>query len=359
MHVIRRGLLVLILVAPLVFAASVVSAPTSRADASCDSGSGANVGGNEIGTYVCLTIDATPVAPRPLQSSDGGPPLVCWLEPQYTPAQLDAMITADSNLSESTVGEGVTLYGNWLTNYKIKTTPPYEDGQDGWWWGVGCDTSNLNAYTYMEQLWSEIPGLGVFTPWEWVPNENVPAGPPDEVTTPAMLALYAEQAATLDKPDGQMSPEYTGGVSTQTVGLPTYFWGRIGDGANPVTQHTITASVQWLQSIVQATPVSVTITTTGATSGPSTITCPVTAGQFGTADPGNTSIPDDPCSFTYTRPSNDITVTMTTNWTIDWLEADGAAGWPAKAQSDPQTFGGINVQEIQTINNGSAPTPTS
>jgi hypothetical protein len=253
----------------------------------------------------------------------------------------------------------VTLYGNWETNYGVKTTPKFKDGQDGWWWGVGCDTSNLNAYTYMEQLWSEIPGLGVFTPWEWVPNENVPAGPPDAVTTPAMLALYAQQAATLNAPDGQMSPEYNGGVSTQTVGLPTYFWGQIGNGANPVTQHTIVASVQWLNSTVVATPVSVTITTTGATSGPSTITCPVTAGQFGTPDPENVSLSGDTCSFDYIRPSNDVTVTMTTNWTLDWLEADGAAGWPAQAQSDPQTFGGINVQEIQTINNGSTATPTS
>jgi hypothetical protein len=206
---------------------------------------------------------------------------------------------------------------------------------------------------------AEVPPLGVFTPWEWVPDRDVPAGPQGEVATPKMLAEYAREAATLDEPDGQMSPEYTGGVSTQTVGLPTYFWGQIGNGANPVTQHTITASVQWLQSTVVATPVSVTITTTGATSGDSTITCPVTAGQFGTADPGNVAIPGDICSFTYTRPSNGVTVTMTTNWTIDWLGADGAPGWPANAQSDPQTFGGINVQEIQTINNGSAPTPTS
>jgi hypothetical protein len=102
----------------------------------------------------------------------------------------------------------------------------------------------------------------------------------------------------------------------------------------------------------------VTITTTGATTGDSTITCPVTGGTFGTADPDNTTVDSD-CSFTYTEPSNDVTVTMTTNWTVDWVEADGAAGWPKDAQSQPETFGGISVQEVQTINNGSSPTPIS
>ena len=353
MHVIRRGLLALILMAPLVLAASVTSAPTSRAYSSCN-GSGASAGGNAIGTFVCLTIDAAPAEPQPLTVPGGGQPLVCWLEPQYTPAQLQTLITNDANQSESTVGEGVELYAKWKQNYG-GLTPPYRTGQDGWWWGVGCDPNNLNAYTYEEQLWSEV-GLGVFTPWEWVPNETIPQGPDDQVTTPAMLALYAKEAATLDAPDGQMSPAYSGGVSTQTVGLPTYFWGQIGDGAAPVAQHQIVASVQWLTSTVTAVPETVTITTTGTTQGPSTITCPVTDGTFGTPDPDNATLKDDSCSFTYTEPSKDITVTMTTNWVVNWLQADGAAGWPADEDSQPQTFGGITVQEIQTINNGSSPT---
>ncbi len=102
-----------------------------------------------------------------------------------------------------------------------------------------------------------------------------------------------------------------------------------------------------------------TITTTGATKGPSTIDCPVTGGTFGTAYTDNTTISSD-CSFIYNEPSTGITITMTTNWTVSWLEAPaGDNAWPKQAQSAPQTFNGITVQEVQTINNGSAPTPTS
>ena len=358
MRVIRRGLLAAILLTPLVFAASVASTPASRADSSCNN-AGASTGGGEIQTFVCLAIDSAPAKPEPLSTAGGddGPPLVCWLEPQYTPAGLQSLITTDAGLSESQVGEGGYLYNRWKINYGTDITPAYRGGEDGWWWGVGCDTSNLNAYTYEEQLWSEV-GLDVFHPWEWVAAEKPPANAPaGDTATPSLLAEYAREAATLDQPSGQMSPTYANGASTQTVGLPTYFWGQIGDGAAPVAQHTITASVQWLSSTVTAVPETVTITTTGATKGPSTITCPVTGGTFGT---DNTDIPSD-CSFTYTEPSTDITVTMVTNWQVTWPGADGVAGWTKDANSQTVTFGGITVQEVQTINNGgsAAASPTS
>ena len=135
MHVIRRGLLALTLMAPLVLAASVASAPTSSAASGCN-GSGANVGQGEIGTFVCLTIDAAPATAAPLHTSSGAP-LVCWLEPQYTPAQLKKLIEYDANLPESVVGEGGQLYAAWKQNYG-GLTPPYDTGEKGWWWGVGC-----------------------------------------------------------------------------------------------------------------------------------------------------------------------------------------------------------------------------
>lgn len=351
MSVIRRGLLALILVAPLVTAASVASAPTSHADAGCN-GAGASVNGNAVQTYVCLTIDNAPASPKPLSTgSSGGAPLVCWLEPQYTPAQLDSLITYESGLGMGVVGsEGGQYYQTLKTNYG-GLTPPYRDGESGWWWGVGCDPANLNAETYMEQIWSEV-GLDVYHPWEWVPNENSPAATGGvTVASPSMLALYAKEAATLDEPSGQMSPKYTGGTSTQTVGLPTYFWGQIGNGATPVTQHTITASVQWLSSTVTAVPDYVEVTTTGTVKGSSTIDCPVTNGQFGAADTNNATISSD-CSFTYTQPSNDVTVTMVTHWTVSWPGAAGVAGWSYDETSNTVTFGGIKVQEVQTINNG-------
>jgi hypothetical protein len=343
MHVIQRGLLALVLTAPMVVAASAASAPASQADtgpACLSPSSGANVAGNTVGTFVCLTVDSVPVPPQPLSTGADGnsPPLICWLEPQYQGAQLKYAIGQEPDPALKTA---------WQTQFSA-TNPPYEVGQSGWWWGVGCDPTNLLAATYRQELWAEV-GLSGLNPWEWEATGAAPAS--NQAITDAMLAEYAWQAATLDAPAGQMSPTYAGGVSTQTVGLPTYFWGQIGDGANPVAQHTIIASVGPLESELIAVPQSVTITTTGATTGNSTITCPVTGGEFGTADPDNTNV-DSACSFTYTQPSTDVTVTMTTNWTVTWVEADGAPGWPKQAQSLPETFGGINVQEIQTLNNG-------
>jgi hypothetical protein len=348
MHVIRRGLLALILTAPVVVAASVASAPASQADTgtSClDPGSGANVADNTIGTFVCLTVDSKPAPPRPLSTGTDGnsPPLVCWLEPQYQTDQLQKAISQEPDPALKTA---------WQTQYSA-TSPASPGGAGGWWWGVGCDPTNLLAATYRQQLWAEV-GLSGLEPWEWEADAAAPADP--EAITDAMLAEYAWEGATLNAPTGQMSPAYAGGVSRQTVGLPTYFWGQIGAADAPVAQHTIIASVGPLRSELIAVPQSVTITTTGATTGSSSITCPVTNGTFGTADPDNTTISDDSCSFTYTQPSNDVTVTMTTNWTVTWVEADGAPGWPKQAQSLPDTFGGITVQEVQTINNGSAPT---
>jgi hypothetical protein len=351
MSVIRRGLLALILVAPLAMAASVASAPSSRANASC-SGPSATGGVGYVETAICLTIDAAPAKAQPLTDTSTGQPLVCWLEPQYTPAQLKTLIEADMNLPVRSYGEGGPLYLAWQTNYRDNVKPSYHLGDNGWWWGVSCDISNPLASTYAAQLWSEIPGMDMYHPWEWEPTETIAPGPKNQVTTPAMLALYAKEAATLDKPTGEMSPAYSGGASTQTVGLPTYFWGTIGPANAPVVQHTITASVQWLSSTVTAVPTKVTITTTGTVaSGKSTIDCPVTNGHFGTPDTSNANITSD-CSFTYTQPSNDITITMVTNWKISWTEANGATGWPATETSQTVTFGGIKVQEVQTINNG-------
>ena len=353
MSVIRRGLLALILVAPMALAASVASTPSSHADASCN-GAGASTGGAMIQTYVCLTLDTAPATAKPLStgSSDGGPPLVCWLEPQYSPQGLQDLITTDANLPVSVVGEGGPLYAAWKTNYG-GLTPPYHNPGNGWWWGVGCDITNLNASTVEQQIWSEIPGMDVYHPWEWVPNQTAPTAPADVVVANAgMLALYAREAAPLDEPSAQMSPKYTAGASTQTVGLPTYFWGQIGPTtAGPVAQHTIEATVQFLSSgVVTAIPETVTVTTTGTVKGDNPMKCPVTTGSFGTAYASGIAMPAD-CSFTYTQPSNDVTLTMVTNWKITWAGKDGYPGWTVDEDSIPVTLGGIKVQEVQTINN--------
>ena len=348
MSVIRRGLLVLGLATPLLFA-SFAADPSSMADGGCN-GSGASTGGASIQTFVCLTIDAAPAEPQPVSTSGGGTPLVCWLEPQYTPDQLKSLITYDSGLPESVVGEGAELYGKWAQYYG-GLNPAYEDGVDGWWWGVGCDPSNLDASTYEQQLWAEV-GLSVWQPWEFVPNENTPAAPPGQVTTPEMLAEYAKAAAPLDAPSGQMSPKWNGD-STQTVGLTTYFWGKIGDKAQPVAQHTIVASIQWLTSTVIAVPVSVTITTTGTTNTPdNTLTCPVTGGTFGVKVSGDATGVESACSFKYTEPSPaPVQITMVTNWKVSWDGGGTGDGWTDDELSQTTTYGDINVQEVQAVNN--------
>lgn len=349
MSVIRRGLLVLTLATPLLFA-SFAADPASVADSGCN-GESATTGGAQMNTFVCLTIDAAPTEPEPISSSGGGPPVVCWLEPQYTPAALQTLITQDANLSESQVGEGVQLYSKWLTNYG-SLKPAYDLKENGYWWGVGCELNNLNASTYEQQLWAEV-GLSVWKPWEFEPNHAIPAAPPGEVTTPAMLAQYAKAAAPLDAPSGQMSPKWNNGASTQTVGLTTYFWGQIGDQADPVTQHTIVASIQWLSSTVVAVPLSVTITTTGTTDAPdNTLTCPVTDGRFGTAVSGDAMGDTSACSFKYTEPSSGpVQITMVTKWKVSWNGGGVGRGWTVEEPSQTTYYRDVTVQEVQAVNN--------
>ena len=352
---IRRTLAVAALLTPLVFSLAVAD-PASRADSGCG-GSGASSNGVNVSTFVCLYLNQAPVsAPTETTPAPGqAPPPVCWLEPQYTPAELQSYVTTEASLPESVVAEGAEMYGKWLTYYGTTVQPPFELGQSGWWWGVGCDSSNLNASTYAQQIWSEV-GLGVFQPWEWEPTTATPPAPAGvTVVTPSLLAEYARDAFSPLQPQTQTSP-----AATQTVGLTTYFAGTTEATAN--VEATLPADD--LTEDVIGTPETAniditTVTASGATVD-TTISCPVTAGTAGAngqstqstyGATGADGLPTtSSCSYTPTQPgTSSYTVTITWSW--DWLEADGAAGWPLTTLSPVEQVGPLNVQEVQTINN--------
>jgi len=342
MSIIRRTLAVAALLTPLVYSLAIAD-PASQADSGCSSGVSSN--GLNISTFVCLYLDNTPVEPNQTTPAPGETtPPVCWLEPQYTPAALQSYIVAESSLPESVVHEGAEMYGKWLLYYGATPSPDYELGNDGWWWGVGCDSSNMNTNTYAQQIWSEV-GLGVFQPWEWEPTTTTPAAPADvTVITPSVLAEYARAAFAPEQPQTTTSP-----AATQTVGLTTYFAGTTHAQVDvKATLPTDGMTEEVIGTPTTATIDITTVTASGATVD-STVPCPVTTdGTYGSVDANGLPTASS-CSYTPTQPGiSSYTVTITWSW--DWLEADGAAGL-APTISPVEQVGPLNVQEVQTINN--------
>ena len=349
MSMIRRTLATVALLTPLVYALAVAE-PASEAGTGCNSGASSN--GMDISTFVCIYLNNTPVQPNPTTPAPGetAPP-VCWLEPQYRPAALQSYIVAESSLPVSVVAEGAEMYGKWLAHYGTAVQPPYEidpaNADNGWWWGVGCDPTNLNANTYAEQIWGEV-GLSVFQPWEWEPTTTTPAVPDDvPVVTPSLLAEYARDAFAPTAPQTETSP-----AATQTVGLTTYFAGTTHaqvDVKASLPDYGPTEEV--IGTPTTATIHITTVTADGATVD-STIPCDVSAdGTYGSLGADGKTPVASKCAYTPTQPgTSSYTVTITWSW--NWLEADGAAGWPLTTVSPVEQVGPLKVQEVQTINNG-------
>jgi hypothetical protein len=342
MSMIRRTLAVAALLTPLVYSLAIAD-PASQADSGC--GSGASSNGVDITTFVCLYLNNTPVEPSQTTPAPGetAPP-VCWLEPQYTPAELQSYIVTESSLPLSVVAEGVEMYGKWLAHYGTAVKPPYKLGQDGWWWGVGCDPTNLNASTYAEQIWSEV-GLGVFKPWEWeatTTQPKVPATVP--VVTPTILAEYARDAFGPQQPTTTTSP-----ATTQTVGLTTYFAGTTHALVDVSAALPNDGLVENVVGTPETATIHITTVSAGGTTTDTTVSCPVsTDGKYGATSNGAPA--ESKCSYTPTEPGT-TSYTVTITWLWNWLEADGAAGWPLTTVSPVEQVGPLNVQEVQTVNN--------
>lgn len=347
MRMIRRFIGTMILITPLVFSAS-VAAPSAFADSGCQS---ASVTGDQIATFVCLTVNGQPASPQPSSPINWTPP-VCWLEPRYTPAGLQAYVAYMMNQPVSIIAEGAAAVAAWNAYYG-GLTPAYNAGQAGWWWGVACNTTSQNiltADTYAQEIMASA-GLTWQRPWEWVPTGN-PAPAATFVATPELLADYAASAI------GQLTLPKTGVSPTaiQTVNLPTYFAGAFaGKNGGKVTA-TASLPAFGMTSTVVASPELVTITTTGQTiSGTNTITCNVnSSGKFGVMSKAGVPQASN-CTFTYAQPGT-YTITMRATWSINWLEANGAAGWPVEdlvpAQGQPAALVAQGpIQEIQTVNN--------
>jgi hypothetical protein len=345
MHV--SGRLAGAVAAALVAASAVVfSAPPAFADISCGTGASVDHSVNSAQTFVQCFIRTYPAntPPSGTPSFVHWTPPVCWLEPQWSGAGLQSLIEG----SMATVGPGNAYYSylEQLDNLYKSANPPYHVGDDGMWWGVGCRTDDLTAASvFLSQQAAD--GLSANNPYVWFPAAT-PVNLPNPVTG-QILAEYA--AAELVPPvlTFQVNP----GV-LQTVNLSTRVYS--GAATGPYQPISAEALIGPFDSIVDATPSSVTITPGGPASrtvgGPAvgSITCPIVNGAFGSKD-------DDSCAFYYTKATpNGVSYHLTASitWTYTWRGHPNAAGFPVDVTvaAAPQN---VTVQEVQAIVGGQQP----
>jgi hypothetical protein len=316
-----------------------VAAPSASASIVCNGSASVNHSVNSAQTFVdCVIIktypSATPAAGSP--TFVNWTPPVCWLEPQYTGTDLQALIqaaiAAAPDPATTAYLQAMDLYYKGLNNYHI--------GDSGMWWGVGCRTDDFTyASVFPAQQFAD--GLSANNPWVWIAAGAAPTQP-----NPVDGQILAEYAAAELTP-----PQLTFSVNPgalQTVNLST----RVYSTAPAGTYQDIEAqaSIGGMTSTVDATPSSVTITPGGPASqtvgGPqvTSITCPISGGSFGS--PYN-----DSCAFYYTQatPANtSYKLTASITWTYTWQQEPNAAGWPVAV-----TVGGapvnVTVQEVQSI----------
>jgi enoyl reductase len=335
----RRAIALGALLPSCLFAGAYAAAPAQAGTAQCESASAGDP--QDISTAICLSAEVGYSGSGGLPVTVDWTPPTCWLEPRYQPPGLQSYLTALNGSSLSSVGsEGAEYYAELFNHYN-GLVPPFELGGTGWWWGVACSATDLNASTDAEPIFAAT-GLSVEVPWEWVP-----AGPPGNAPAVASPELLAEYAAS------QMSlpPVPTPGVSPngkQTVGLATWVWGTIHKGRQLSITATL-ADVGW-SSTVTATPVSVTVSP-GGESNPSTLTCPVetsrTGSTYGTAYSAGASTN---CSFKYahpTAPNSPDDLVVSVDWSINWVGHTGD-GWPVNLTT---TSGAtpLTVQEVEAV----------
>lgn len=323
--------------------AVVVSAPPAFADISCGTGASVDHSVNSAQTFVQCFIRTYPrnTPPSGTPSFVHWVPPVCWLEPQWTGADLQGLIEG----SMATVGSGNAYYAylQQLDTLYKSAKPPYHVGDSGMWWGVGCRTDDLTAASiFLSQQAAD--GLSANNPYVWFPaasQVNLPNPVTDQILAEYAAAELVPPALTFDVNPGIL----------QTVNLSTRVYS--GQATGPYQQITAEALIRPFDSIVDATPSSVTITPGGPASqtigGPAvdSITCPIVKGAFGSKD-------DDSCAFFYTKAtasgaSYQLKASIT--WTYTWRGHPNAAGFPVDVTvaANPQN---VTVQEVQAIVGG-------
>src|SRR5579872_116774 len=120
----------------------VVAAPNASAGVSCSGSASVNHQVDGAQTFVICTIikmypSGTPAAGTP--TFVNWTPPVCWLEPQYTGADLSALI---SGAIKAAPDSGTKAYLQQMDQmYQAESN--YHQADAGMWWGVGCRTDDF------------------------------------------------------------------------------------------------------------------------------------------------------------------------------------------------------------------------
>jgi hypothetical protein len=321
---------------------TVVFAPPASASITCNGSASVDHAVNTAQTFVtCTIIKFYASAPRASGSPDfiDWTPPTCWLEPQYTGADLKALIEGEMDAFPKK--DPTYTYLQQMDQFYMASN--YHQGDAGMWWGVGCRTDDLN-YGVKYLIQQAADGLGPNNPWLWSAAGAAPAEP--DPVDGQILAEYA--AAELNPPQLTFSVD-PGAV--QTVNLSTRVYSN--QPAGTYQDIEAQASIGGMTSTVDATPSQVIITPGGPASltpggSPvSTVTCDIVNGSFGSKD-------NDSCAFYYLRatpPGTTYQLSASITWTYRWEEQPNAAGFPVRVTVGAVPVN-VPVQEVQSIVGG-------
>jgi hypothetical protein len=326
----------------IAMSAVVVAAPNASAGVSCTGSASVNHQVNSAQTFVICTIikmypSGTPTASTP--TFVNWKPPVCWLEPQYTGTDLQALIKSAIAAAPDPATQAYLQQMDQM--YQAEST--YHQADAGMWWGVGCRMDDLTvASAFPAQQFAD--GLSMNNPWVWIAAGTAPTQP-----NPVNGQILAQYAAAELTPPALTFAVNPGAV--QTVNLST----RVFSNQPVGTYQDIEAqaSIGGMTSIVDATPSEVTIYPNGPASqtvGGSPIQyirCPIVNGSFGSPD-------NDSCSFFYTKAtpqgaSYQLTASIT--WMYAWVGHAGQGGFPVGVIVTGAPVN-VTVQEVQAIVGG-------
>ena len=304
-----------------------------------------------IATHIALSGDVWQGGDSPYAPVGWAPPK-CWLElnigfgvdPAYTPdgfAQYMAKLYAylDNNLSPDVKIGYQNIYekGQGADPIVGLTHPPYNEGVGGGaWYAIACLPPPEAGVGDYDAFQTSLGANNQYEQYFWLNNGAPPAGVP--VMDPELLAEYAAANTKVTPGWPDFSPALN---AMQTVNLQTLI--SNGAGANGFRQYTATATLPTTgqSSTVDATPASVTFTSSGPMS-PSSVTC-----YFN----GDGSLKDG-CDLTFLKSTAaGYTMYESSIWNVTWGgdPVTGEPGWTRQIGPVLEQDAPVLVQEIQSV----------
>jgi enoyl reductase len=258
-------------------------------------------------------------------------PPPCWYAPEYTPAQLQQLLTPMWQITTNSYEWVAAQRDRYVHGHPYKYFNKAKTGK-GYWWGPFVDRSFPPGWDSCRK------------PFFWVDKGDPPPKVPNAVT-PKVLAELAYKQLRVPSTEVDLSPE-----GSTVVNVATWAW---LDRARfkPVS---VTASVPVLgiSATTTATPVSLTLEpgTSEATTFPASGVCPIKNGRIGVPYTKDKVDETPPCGVTYLKSSVngayhlEATITWKIHWTgtgaVEHALPDGTYG----AEQD------VVVREVQTVN---------